>query len=124
MVVLLVIGISMLCIGGQKMHTAMTNRQPTVMAFADYTKAKPSAAWLTLTNCQLNLVHSCYLSYVGDKNAGDQDTYYIPVLDPSSDSKEVRVLLKTRNPTFLKNNQGNDQLADRAASGNMGQTKP
>jgi len=100
--ILLIIGISLLCAGWQKLHTAVANRKPTVMAYADYARTKPSASWLTLTNCQLNLVHSCYLSYAGDQNVGGQNEYYIPVLDPNSDSREVSVLLKTRNPTFLK----------------------
>lgn len=102
MLILLVFGIGGLVVGWQKMHTAMANRKPTVMGYADYAKGKPTAEWLTLTNCQLNLVHSCYLSYNGDNDAGNQDTYYIPVFDPASDSKEVHVLLKSRNSIFLK----------------------
>ena len=116
MLILLVVGISLLCIGWQRMRTAITNRKPTIMAYSDYARAKPSTAWLTLTNCQLNLARSCYLSYDGDKNEAGQDTYYIPVIDPNSDSREVCVLLKTRNPTFLKtiremSNVKNDQDA-------------
>jgi hypothetical protein len=97
----LVLAIGMLWAGGQKIHTALTNRTPRVMGYADYVSQKPSAAWLTLTNCQLDLIHSCYLSYVGDKNAGEQSTYYIPLFDPGSDSKQVHVLLKSSNPGFL-----------------------
>lgn len=99
---LVILTIGMLWAGGQKLHTALTNRTPTVMSYADYVATKPSAAWLTLTNCQLDLVHSCYLSYIGDKHADDQNIYYIPVLVPASDSKEVHALLKSSNPTFLK----------------------
>ena len=99
---LVILTIGLLWAGGQKLHTALTNRTPTVMSYADYVATKPSAAWLTLTNCQLDLVHSCYLSYIGDKNPDDQTIYYIPVLSPASDSKEVHVLLKSSNPTFLK----------------------
>lgn len=111
MLFLAILGIGMLCAGGQKLHTAMTNRKPTVMSYADYIATKPSAAWLTLTNCQLDLVHSCYLSYIGDKNAGEQTIYYVPLFQPGAD-KEVHVLLKTSNPTFLKTIQEMTKLKD------------
>ena len=81
--------------GGQGIYTAFTNRTPTVLSCQDYARAKPSAEWLVITNCQLDLTRACYLSYVGDKNPYE---YYVPVESRGSTTGKVHVLLKTADP--------------------------
>jgi hypothetical protein len=73
--------IGLLWAGGHKTYTALTNRKPITMSYSDYVQTKPSASWLALTNCELDLPHTCVLKHSDDKN-GDRNVYYIPVLDP------------------------------------------
>jgi hypothetical protein len=90
--------VGLLWAGAQSLHTALTNRTPAVMSYEAYAKAKPSAKWLVITNCQLNLFRSSYLSYAGDQNP---TYYYIPVHDLSSVTGQVCILLKTAEPDLL-----------------------
>jgi hypothetical protein len=95
---IVVVIVGLLCAGVQSLHTALTNRKPAVMSYEDYAKAKPSAKWLVITNCQLNLFRSSYLSHAGDRNPTH---YYIPVHDLSSVTGQVCILLKTAEPDLL-----------------------
>src|SRR6185436_8606141 len=87
--------IGLLWAGGQSLYTAFTNRTPTVLSYQDYARTRPSADWLVITNCQLDLAHACYLSYVGDKNPYE---YYVPVESRGSTTGKVHILLKTADP--------------------------
>src|SRR5262245_14326374 len=83
--------------GGQGLYTAFTNRNPTVLSYEEYVRTKPSASWLVITNCQLDLPRACYLSYIGDKNP-NQYEYYIPVRSRTMPSDKIYILLKTSDP--------------------------
>jgi hypothetical protein len=75
--------IALLWAGGHMTYTALTNRQPTVMSYSDYARTRPSATWLVLTNCELDLPHACVVKHSYDTN-GDRDAYFIPVLNPDA----------------------------------------
>jgi hypothetical protein len=94
----LAIIVGLLWTGGQRLHTALTNRNPAVMSYETFTETKPDAKWLVITNCQLNLLRSCYLTYGGDAEPSE---YYIPVQDQSSHTGKVSILLKTADPELL-----------------------
>jgi hypothetical protein len=81
--------------GGQKLYTAITNRTPTVVSYDTFARTKPSADWLVITNCQLNLTRACYLSYAGN---ADPYEYYVPVESGSSATAKIHILLKTADP--------------------------
>jgi len=83
--------------GGQGLYTAFTNRNPTVLSYEEYVRTKPSATWLVITNCQLDLARACYLSYLGDKNP-NQYEYYVPVRSRSFPTDKIYILLKTADP--------------------------
>jgi hypothetical protein len=95
---LLVLIGGLLWAGGQKLHTALTNRKPAVMSYQTFHETKPAAKWLVITNCELNLLRSCYLSYAGDQNPSE---YYIPVHDLNSRTGAVSILYKTADPELL-----------------------
>jgi hypothetical protein len=97
-VFLVVITLALLWAGGQKLLTALTNRKPAVMSYEEFARTKPTAAWLVITNCRLDLTRACYKSYAGDKNPTQ---LYIAVCAPDLSSKSVRMLLKTSDPALL-----------------------
>jgi len=88
--------IGFLWAGGQKVYTFFTNREPTVMSYEAYVRTKPSASWLTITNCRLDLVRACYLTHPGDQSAPYE--YYIPVESRNTFGDTIHILLKTRDP--------------------------
>jgi hypothetical protein len=85
--------------GGQNVYTALKDRQPTVLGYDAYVQAKPNAAWLTLTNCVLDLTESCYKSY----NGGKPTELFIPVngVERRKD-QQIHVLLATSDPAQLQ----------------------
>ena len=101
--------------GGQNLHTAITNRTPTVISYDTFARTKPSADWLVITNCQLNLTHACYLSYAGN---ADPYEYYVPVESGSSATGKIHILLKTADPglkaTIAEMNQLHSNTSTRA----------
>lgn len=101
--------------GGQKLYTAITNRTPTVLSYDSYARTKPSADWLVITNCQLNLTRASYLSYA---SSADPYEYYVPVESCNSPTGKVHILLKTADPelkaTIAEMNKLNSDAAARA----------
>src|SRR5215467_2440448 len=73
---LLVITAGMLWAGVQNLYTAFGNRHPTTMSYEDYVKTKPSATWLVLTNCEIDLTDSCVKTYYSSKTPTE---IYVPV---------------------------------------------
>src|ERR1044071_1574759 len=51
--------------GGQDLFTAISNRQPMTVSYDGYLRTKPHAAWLRLTNCELDLSRAAYHSMAG-----------------------------------------------------------
>lgn len=94
-VALIVVTICLMWAGGQKIYTALGNRKPAVMSYSEYARTKPSASWLVLTNCKLDIPHTCYLT----KN-GATEAYYIPVFDPDAPKEKAYVLYKTTDPSI------------------------
>lgn len=99
MIVLFVAMIGCLWAGGQKICTALANRKPTVISYSEYARTKPSASWLVLTNCRLDVPAACYLRHSDDKN-GDRDEYFIPVVNPETLKEKSCVLYKTTDPSI------------------------
>jgi hypothetical protein len=85
--------------GGQNLYTALTNRKPTVISYEEYEKGRPKAAWLVLTNCQLNVASAAYLyKYVDDKNPTE---LYIPLQSQGAERRKSCALLQTSDPALL-----------------------
>lgn len=93
--------IAALGFGGQKLYTALANRKPTVMSYSEYVRTKPSAKWLVLTNCQLDLPNGCISHESGDIN-GKWNEYYVPVLNPDAPKEQAYVLYKTTDATIFR----------------------
>src|SRR5690242_4150540 len=73
---LVILTAGMLWGGGQNLYTALRNRHPTTMSYEDYVKTKPSATWLVLTNCEIDLTDACVKTYYGSKTPTE---IYVPV---------------------------------------------
>jgi hypothetical protein len=91
--------------GAQGIYTAIKNRNPAVMSCEQFANNKPKAAWLSITNCVLDLNDACYatLKY---KGAELPTELYIPVRSASAKEpgKEARdnIVLMTRDPALMK----------------------
>jgi len=107
---LLAITVGMLWAGGQNLYTALSNRHPTTMSYDDYVKTKPSATWLVLTNCEIDLTDSCVKSYYGSKMPTE---IYVPVrgVNAGRSNEVVHVVLATKDK---------DQLATLSEMQNLG----
>jgi len=88
--------------GAQGIYTAMKNRKPVVMSWEDFSRLKPKAAWLTLTNCTIDLSSASYqtLRY---QNVEIPSELFIPVRS-ASEKEPVKdtILLATRDPELMK----------------------
>jgi len=106
---LIVITVGMLWAGGQNLYTALGNRHPTTMSYEDYVKTKPSATWLVLTNCEIDLTDSCVKTYYGAKMPTE---IYVPVrgVNTAKSNEIVHVVLATKDK---------DQLATLAEMQNL-----
>ena len=91
--------IGLFWMGGQGIYTALMNRNPTMMSYDDYLRAKPKATWLMLTNCVLDLSNAAYKSYAGSKQPTE---LYVPVRSlVTRTNRQVAVLLATRDPALM-----------------------
>ena len=97
---LIVMVIGCLWEGGNRILTALTNRQPTVMSYDAYAQARPSGQWLVLTNCQLNVFEGAYLYGIAGKDARLSECY-VPVHGVSTPTAKSCVLLRTSEPDIL-----------------------
>lgn len=97
---LLAVTAGMLWAGGQNLYTALRNRRPTTMSYEDYIKTKPSATWLVLTNCEIDLTDSCVKSYYGSKVPTE---IYVPVrsVNAGRSNQVVHVVLATKDKEQL-----------------------
>lgn len=88
--------------GAQGIYTAVKNRKPVVMSCEDFSRIKPKAAWLALTNCTIDLSSAAYqtLKY---QNVEVPSELFIPVRS-ASEKEPVKdtILLATRDPELMK----------------------
>lgn len=97
---LVIVVLGCILVGVSKVHTALKNRTPTVMSYDTFIETRPTAEWLMLTNCQLNLFQASYLHHPGDTDPHPSQ-YYIPVHGVTSPSGKICILLKTSEPDLL-----------------------
>jgi len=97
---LIAITVGMLWACGQNLYTALRNRHPTTMSYEDYVKTKPSATWLVLTNCEIDLTDSCVKTYYGAKTPTE---IYVPVrgVNAAKSNEVVHVVLATKDKERL-----------------------
>ena len=88
--------------GAQGIYTAAKNRKPVVMSWEDFSRLKPKAAWLAITNCTIDLSSAAYqtLRY---QNVEVPSELFIPVRS-ASEKEPVKdtILLATRDPELMK----------------------
>ncbi len=94
----IVIVIGLLLMGGYGVWTAYRNPTPLYISYDDYVKTKPSAAWLHLTNCTLDLPSATYKYNISDKTKVKNLT--VPVLGKDT-NKVVYVMLVTEDPVLM-----------------------
>lgn len=89
--------IVLLWMGGQGIYTAMTNRQPLTMPFAEYAQSRPDTKWVELTGAQLDVSEATWFGLTGSFSE-----VYVPLHVPGagSDAKVVALLL-TRDSAVL-----------------------
>jgi hypothetical protein len=96
-VILLLFGL-----GAQGIYVAIKNRNPAVMSCEDYSRTRPKAAWLAITNCVLDLSSAAYetLKY---QNMEVPTELFIPVRSASErQPAKDTILLATRDPELMK----------------------
>ena len=52
----LLVGFPLLTIGSEGLYHALRNRQPSVMTCEQFVRERPKAAWLKLTNCEVDYI--------------------------------------------------------------------
>jgi len=96
-VILLLFGL-----GVQGIYTAIKNRNPIAMSCDEYSRSKPKASWLVITNCVLDLSDAAYetLKY---QNVEVPTQLFIPVRSATGKrSANDTILLATRDPELMK----------------------
>ena len=62
---LLLVGVPLLTIGSEGLYHAIRNREPRVMTCEQFVRERPKAAWLKLTNCDVDYIGAGYLESNG-----------------------------------------------------------
>lgn len=76
--------------GGQGVYTWITNRQPLVISCQDYLEQRPSAKWLELTDCHVDIENTLRPTNF----AGLVPETYVPIRIPGEDAgQRTRILL-------------------------------
>lgn len=106
LVLLLVIGMAAcFWMGGQGVYTALRNRHPVTLACGDLAKGKPSAHWLVLTNCELQVAGSAYLirkSKYDPMGDGHITEAYIPIYSPGqADNATCYAVMATKDEKMI-----------------------
>lgn len=87
--------------GARGVYTAATNHTPTVVSYEQCLKSRPEARWLRVTNGELDVLHTCWLTRRGgDKSLEQSTTYYVPLREPNSFDGQVCILVKTTDPAI------------------------
>ena len=88
--------------GAQGIYTAVQNGKPVVMSCEDFSRIKPKATWLALTNCTIDLSSAAYQTLIY-RNVEVPSELFIPVRS-AAEKEPVKdtVLLATRDPELMK----------------------
>jgi hypothetical protein len=108
-------------LGAQGIYTAIKSRKPVMLACDDYARMKPTAKWLVLTNCVIDLTDSSYVTLHHKRapsSAGLVSELYIPVRSASAASNDgpASIVLKTRDPEMMKTMREFEALSSREAA--------
>ena len=93
---LVLMGIAGLVNGCQGVYTVVTNWTPTTMDCADYIRDKPSAKWLKLENCYLDLENAYSSGFLGIY----VDELLVPVRAQGTNDPTIHILLSTEGEKF------------------------
>lgn len=96
---LIIVTIALIWGGAQNIYTGLKNREPLKMTFAEYQAQRPSAEWVNLTEAQLNLTNS---AYVTAKFSDKVKEVYIAVEAVGNrDEKPAWVLLQSKDQALI-----------------------
>jgi len=94
-----------LWMGGQGVYTGLKNRRPVTLACSDLANGKPTAHWLVLTNCELQVAGSAYLirkSKYQSSASGRITEAYVPVYSPGQTEQDrCYAVLATKDERLL-----------------------
>ena len=94
---LLILPVVLLWAGGQALYTTLSNRHPTSMSLADYSKSRPKAEWLELSDCCLAIDGGMHF-----EKPGSIEEVYIPLLPPGHlPGDKIVVLLATKDRALI-----------------------
>jgi hypothetical protein len=83
--------------GGQALYTALTNREPYSVTYADYVQKHPDHKWVELKETRLDV-----LSSITSGPLGTVTQAYVPLHAPGEpDDAKVAALLHTRDPKLI-----------------------
>ncbi len=101
--------------GGQALYTGLTNFSPTEISVSDYLAKKPSAKWLTLKDCRLDLPNAAVRTVLFTKVI---DELYIPVKAAGSETngKTIEILFATKDPALMKTMERLREIKDEQAA--------
>src|SRR5262245_10606107 len=90
--------IALLWAGGQGVYEGVRNRSPQTMTCAEAEKAPPTASWLHLTDCKVNVLGATYKTRFGKPT----DEVFVPLSGAGKeDSKTTRFVLATKDPDII-----------------------
>src|SRR5918995_60723 len=64
-ILLLLVGLPLLAIGSEGLYHAIRNREQRAMTCEQFVRERPKAAWLKLTNCDVDYIGAGYLESNG-----------------------------------------------------------
>jgi len=100
---LFVVMVCAIWFGGQGTYTALKNRQPLTLTCAEASRSRPTAQWLVIKDCQIEVLDSAMLVEKPKDKPEKVTTAYLP-LRPAGSSHpgtECRVVLATEDPAIL-----------------------
>lgn len=83
--------------GGQGVYEALRNRSPETVSCEQAEKTPPTASWLHLTGCRLNVMEAAYKTRFGLPT----DDIFIPLTSTGPGKKTVRFVLATKDPDII-----------------------
>lgn len=90
--------IGLLFLGGKGCYEALKNRSPHEMTCAEANTTAPTAQWLHLKDCSINVLGASYKT----RNDKPTDEIYIPLTSPGPNASTTsRVVLKTSDPDIV-----------------------
>lgn len=94
------IGLVMIFLAGSTALEVAANRSVTEMSLDQYAKEKPSAKWVRLTDCQVNLIEAVY-EYEDDDESKITEVY-VPVHPPGEVQAAYVVVQSDEYISFIK----------------------